>query len=97
MVAKIIARKSGNDIIINKDSFELILTALASQKFVNETPPNGDALDMGKGKYNKAQRLIQKDIDDIYNQSSDILHGEIISKKKSFLDEIMPKNLLKPF
>ncbi len=67
-------KKEGNNIIIHKDSFELILTALATQKFVGEAPPNGDAMAMGKKKYNTTQKKIQKDIDNIYQQAIDILH-----------------------
>lgn len=74
MVAKIKAEIEGHNIKIHKDDFELILLALASQKFVNETPPNGDALAMDRSEYNQAQIDMQSDIDDIYNQAAAILY-----------------------
>lgn len=72
---KIKAKKEGNNIIIHKDSFEMILIALCNQKFINELPPNGDALSMGKKKYDKTQKDMQECVDGIYHQCMDILHG----------------------
>lgn len=66
--------KNGRNIIIEKNSFEMILACLANQKFVHEAPPNGDAMAMGKKAYNKTQKEIQSVIDDCYRQMEDILY-----------------------
>lgn len=56
---------TGN-ITLPVEDFEQLLAALANQKFVGEAPPNGDALDMGKEKYDATQKSTQELIDEIY-------------------------------
>lgn len=63
------AIKDGNgNIVITEDSFEMLLTCLDNQKFINEGPQNGDSLAVGKEQYNKTQEEIQTTIDK-YNLS----------------------------
>ena len=38
------------NVVITEDSFEHLLSCLDNQKFVNESPPNGEALALGKKK-----------------------------------------------
>ena len=65
---KIDAKKDGKgNVIISEDSFEMILACLDNQKFVGESPQNGDSLSVGKDEYWKGQKDIQDAID-FYNR-----------------------------
>lgn len=75
-MVKLEAKKDGKgQIIISEDSFEHLLSCLDNQKFVGESPPNGDALAMGEKEYNKVQDENQACIDDFNRQCRNLLHG----------------------
>ncbi len=63
------------NIVISEDSFEMILACLDNQKFINETPQNGDSIVVGKSKYNKAQKDIQNAIDFYNRECRKVLHS----------------------
>ena len=67
------AYDSGDNVVVSKDSFEHLLNCLDNQRFVGETPPNGDALDMGVDEYRQVQIDIQHRIDDFSKQCRNIL------------------------
>ena len=70
------AKKDGKgNIVISEDSFEHLLSCLDNQKFVGESPPNGDALAMGEEEYNKVQNENQICIDDFNRQCRNLLHN----------------------
>jgi hypothetical protein len=69
------ARIEGENVIIEKESFEIVLGCLDNQKFVHEAPPNGDAMAVGEAAFNATQQDIQDVIDNINRQCRDILHG----------------------
>ena len=95
------AKKDGNgNIIITEDSFEMLLGCLDNQKFVGESPQNGDSISIGKDKYYKTQADIQ-DVIDFYNRECrKILHqkyvftteedGYFLTKKYEYQDKITP-------
>jgi len=65
-------RKNGN-VVISEESFGHLLNCLANQKFIGEPPPCGDAIALGKKKYDAIQVENQKCIDDFYFQCRDLL------------------------
>lgn len=67
------AEKKDDKIIISCDSFEHLLNCLDNQKFVNESPPNGDALSLGEQEYDEVQRENQAAIDDFNGQCRKLL------------------------
>lgn len=83
-------KDSANDddevITVKKGFLEHLLNCLANQKFMNEYPPNGDALDMGKDAYLEVHRENQKAIDKAWNQGMFML--QISSAKKSMMEEL---------
>lgn len=60
-------------ISIEKNFLEHLLNCLANQKFINETPPNGDALAMGKKAYEKVQVDNQAIIDKAWKDGMSML------------------------
>ena len=80
---KIEAKKDGKgNIIISENSFEMLLACLDNQKFINEPPPNGDALSLEYDEYRKIQKDNQDAIDyyvrqckNIYIQNSKLLNN----------------------
>lgn len=75
-MVKLEAKKDGKgNIIISEDSFEHLLSCLDNQKFVGESPPNGDAMSMDKDEYNKIHENIQNAIDDFGRQCRKLLHN----------------------
>jgi hypothetical protein len=81
---KVDAIKDGKgNIVITEDSFEMILACLDNQKFVGESPQNGDSISVGKNKYYKTQKDIQ-DVIDFYNRECrKILHQKYILRTES--------------
>lgn len=78
------AYKDGKgNVIITEDSFEMLLACLDNQKFVGESPQNGDSLAEGPDSYYKTQNTIQKTIDDYNRTCREILHAGL----KPFRDE----------
>lgn len=80
---KVEAIKDGNgNIVITEDSFEILLACLDNQKFVGETPQNGDSLSFVdkkiKGNYFSTQNDIQKTIDYYNRECRKILHQKYI-------------------
>jgi hypothetical protein len=71
-MVKLDARIENGRISISDDSFEHLLNCLDNQKFINEAPPNGDALSMGKSEYQKIQDENQACIDDFNKQCRDL-------------------------
>ncbi len=69
------AEKENGTIIISEDSFDHLLNCLANQKFVGETPPNGDAAAMDPNDYRQVHVDIQAAIDDCYRQCRAVLHN----------------------
>jgi len=75
-MVKLEAKKDGKgNIIISENSFEHLLSCLDNQKFVWESPPNGDAMSMDKDEYNKIHQDIQDTIDDFNKQCRSLLHN----------------------
>jgi len=75
-MVKLEAKKDGKgNIIISEDSFEHLLNCLDNQKFVGETPPNGDAMAMDTDEYNNVHEHIQEAIDDFSTQCRSLLHN----------------------
>ena len=64
-IQKVDAYKDGKgNIIITENSFELLLACLDNQKFVHESPQNGDSLAEGETSYKSKQQEIQETIDE---------------------------------
>lgn len=64
------------DIVVSRDSFEMLLSCLDNQKFINNPVLNGDYLSTSKEDRYKTQREMQETID-FYNTSfRDILHDQ---------------------
>jgi len=61
-------------ISIDVDFFEHLLNCLANQKFIGEPPPCGDAMALGKNKYNAIQKENQRIIDEAWNKGMEILN-----------------------
>jgi hypothetical protein len=81
---KIEAKKDGKgNVVISEDSFEMILTCLDNQKFVGESPQNGDSLSVGKDVYWKGQKDIKVVIDDYNRECRKILHQKYILRTES--------------
>jgi len=81
---KVDAIKDGKgNIVITEDSFEMILACLDNQKFVGESPQNGDSISVGKNKYYKTQKDIQDVIDFYYRECRKILHQKYILRTES--------------
>ena len=75
-MVKLEAKKDGKDnIIISEDSFEHLLNCLDNQRFVGESPPNGDAMSMDKDEYDNVHVNIQKAIDDFNRQCRSLLNN----------------------
>lgn len=75
-MVKLEAKKDGKDnIIISEDSFEHLLNCLDNQRFVGESPPNGDAMSMDKDEYDNVHVNIQKAIDDFNRQCRSLLNS----------------------
>jgi hypothetical protein len=75
-MVKLEAKKDGKgNVIISEDSFEHLLSCLDAQKFVGESPPNGDAMSMDKDEYDNVHVDIQKAIDDFNRQCRNLLHN----------------------
>ena len=78
---KIEAKRDGKgNIIISEDSFEMILACLDNQKFVGESPQNGDSISVGEDKYWKGQKDIQDAIDYYNKEYRKILHQKYVFK-----------------
>lgn len=76
-------KKDGKgNIIISEDSFELLLSCLDNQKFINETPQNGDSLSIG-GEYNNYQKDTQNIIDDYNKECRAILNQKYILRTEN--------------
>jgi len=72
---KVDAYKDGKgNIVITEDSFEMLLACLDNQKFINESPQNGDSISVGEEKYKSTQTEIQEAIDDYNRECRRILH-----------------------
>ena len=72
------AKKVDGNIVISEDSFEHLLNCLDNQKFVGESPPNGDAMSMAINDpegYRQIHTDNQKAIDDFNRQCRHVLHG----------------------
>lgn len=72
------AEKIGGNIVISEDSFEHLLNCLDNQKFVGESPPNGDAMSMAINDpegYRQIHIDIQEAIDNFSRQCRRVLHG----------------------
>ena len=67
------AIKKNGVILISEGSFEHLLNCLANQKFVGETPINGDSVAVGKEEYDRVQNSMQDAIDDFWKQCMDLL------------------------
>lgn len=65
--------KKEDVITIKRDYFEHLLNCLANQKFINERPPNGDALAMGEDAYKEVHRTNQDLIDKAWNHGMFLL------------------------
>jgi hypothetical protein len=75
-MVKLEAKKDGEgNIIISEDSFEHLLNCLDNQRFVGESPPNGDAMSMDKDAYDNVHVNIQKAIDDFNRQCKNLLNN----------------------
>ena len=76
---KLEAIKDGcGNVIISEDSFEMLLACLDNQKFVGESPQNGDSISVGKDAYWKGQKDIQDTIDEYNHECRKILHQKYI-------------------
>ena len=76
-MVKLEANKDGKgNIIISEDSFEHLLSCLDNQKFVGESPPNGDAMSMDTNEYYEIHEDIQNAIDGFNRQCRNLLHDE---------------------
>jgi hypothetical protein len=95
------AIKDGNgNVVITEDSFEMLLACLDNQKFIGESPQNGDSLSVGEGNYWKGQEDIQNTIDSYNTECRKILHqkyifetkqdGYYLTKKYEHQNEITP-------
>ena len=74
---KVEAIKDGKgNIVITEDSFEMLLACLDNQKFINDTPQNGDSLSVGETVYKTTQQNIQETIDNYNRQCRDILNNK---------------------
>jgi len=74
-MVKLEAKKDGKgNIIISEDSFEHLLNCLDSQKFIKESPPNGEAMSMSEEEYNKVHEVMQNSIDSFNRQCRKLLH-----------------------
>jgi len=58
---------------IDIEFFEHLLNCLANQKFIGEPPPCGDAMALGKKKYDAIQKANQKTIDKAWRKGMEIL------------------------
>jgi len=67
-MVKLDAKIENGRISISEDSFEHLLNCLDNQKFVGESPPNGDALSLGRSEYQRIQDENQAVIDDFNRQ-----------------------------
>jgi hypothetical protein len=78
---KIEAKKDGKgNIIISEDSFEMLLACLDNQKFVGESPQNGDSMSVVKDTYWKGQEDIQDTINYYNRECRKILHQKYLFK-----------------
>ena len=78
------AIKDGNgNVVISEDSFEMLLACLDNQKFVGESPQNGDSLSVGEDNYWKGQEDIQNTIDSYNTECRKILHQKYIFETKN--------------
>lgn len=68
------ATHDGNYIRVHRDDLEYLLMCLANQKFINELPPNGDAMALGKSEYDRIQQENQECIDSCYHAWIKVLH-----------------------
>lgn len=81
---EILAKKDGKGhIIISEDSFEMLLACLDNQKFIGESPQNGDSLSVGEDNYWKGQQDIQNTIDYYNKECRKILHQKYIIRTES--------------
>lgn len=60
-------------ITIGRDYFEHLLACLANQKFIDQTPINGEMLDSGKHERRKVQIEHQATIDKAWKDGMDML------------------------
>lgn len=77
-MVKLEAKKVDGNIVISEDSFEHLLSCLDNQKFVGESPPNGDAMEMFMNDpdgYKQIHINNQKAIDDFNRQCRQVLHA----------------------
>lgn len=78
-MVKLEAKKDGNgNIVIAEDSFEMLLACLDNQKFINESPQNGDSISVGEEQYKSTQQEIQATINEYNRTSRDILHQKYV-------------------
>lgn len=77
-MVKLEAVKKGGAILISEGSFQHLLNCLANQKFVGETPINGDSVAVGKEEYYRVQNAMQDAIDDFWKQGMDLLANDEI-------------------
>jgi len=78
------AKKDGKgNIVISEDSFEMVLACLDNQKFVGESPQNGDSISVGEDKYWRGQEDIQNTIDLYNSECRKILHQKYVLRTES--------------
>lgn len=71
------AKRKGNDIIIEAESFEMVLSALDNQKYIVENPiVPGEKLHMGEENYKNIQERMQAHIDGVKEQCLKVLHNK---------------------
>jgi len=74
-------KKDGNgNIVISEESFEMLLACLDNQKFVGESPQNGDSVSVGNENYWKGQQDIQNTIDLFNRECRKMLHQKYVFK-----------------
>lgn len=67
------AKIVGANVVIPVGKFEHILNCLANLKFVGETAPCGEAMEMPEDEYRLIQKETQRAIDDCYRQGMELL------------------------
>lgn len=77
-MVKLEAVKKDGAILISEGSFRHLLNCLANQKFVGETPINGDSVAVGKEEYYRVQNAMQDVIDDFWKQGMNLLESDEI-------------------
>jgi hypothetical protein len=75
-------QRDDDKIIISKGYFEHLLNCLANQKYIEELPPNGDALAEGEENYRNIQEENQMAIDKAWREGMFILSLNHRSKEE---------------